>query len=224
MLKALICDVDNTLTDFIGMKKRCCTAAIEAMRRHGLTLSVDDALQNIFRIYDEEGWEEQEVFQKLIEKYHGKPDYRILAAGIVAYRNARPFALVPYADVREALEMLRAGGIKLAVVSDAPRLKAHIRLETIGLIKYFPHIITYDDTQKLKPDEAPFRLALERLGISPTEALFIGDNPGRDIVGARTVGMKTCWARYGCAWECEDPKADYTADSFRDVLLVLRNV
>jgi putative hydrolase of the HAD superfamily len=58
-------------------------------------------------------------------------------------------------------------------------------------------VVTYDDTQKRKPDPAPFSLALERLGVVAADAVMIGDWPERDVVGAKALGMTTVFARYG---------------------------
>ena len=155
MIKAIIFDLDNTLVDFIAMKQAAIKAAIVAMVDAGLKIPEDEAEKKIYEIYDEEGIEDQKVFDKFLDKELGKIDYRIHAAGIIGYRRAREAALVLYPHVQMALMELIKKGLKLAVVSDAPRLQAWLRLCQLNLHHFFDVVITYEDTKKRK-DKACF--------------------------------------------------------------------
>jgi putative hydrolase of the HAD superfamily len=46
-----------------------------------------------------------------------------------------------------------------------------------------------------KPDRQIFEAAQERLGVSATQSIFIGDHPQNDIVGPQALGMKAIWFR-----------------------------
>jgi len=46
-----------------------------------------------------------------------------------------------------------------------------------------------------KPNPEIFRIALNRLGLSPEETLFVGDSYDRDMMPARKIGMKTVWLK-----------------------------
>ena len=89
MIRAIVFDLDNTLVDFMSMKKLAVKAAIDAMIDAGLPLDRADAEREIFAIYDREGIEYQRVLDDLLETRMGAVDHKILAAGIVAYRRAR---------------------------------------------------------------------------------------------------------------------------------------
>jgi FMN phosphatase YigB (HAD superfamily) len=99
MLKAVIFDLDNTLVDFMLMKKQAIDAAINAMRDAGLKLSTDEIRHRIDQIYNERGIEFQSVFDELLYREFSKIDHKILSAGVIAYRRAREAALVPYPHV-----------------------------------------------------------------------------------------------------------------------------
>jgi len=161
MIKAVIFDLDNTLVDFIAMKHAAIRAAAVAMVDAGLKIPEDKAEKKIYEIYDEEGIEDQKVFDKFLKKELGQIDYRIHAAGIIGYRRAREAALVLYPHVQMALMELVKRGLKLAVVTDAPRLQAWLRLCQLNLHHFFDVVITYEDTNKRKPDPEPFEKALE---------------------------------------------------------------
>jgi putative hydrolase of the HAD superfamily len=94
MIKLVIFDLDNTLTDFVRMKEVSIEAAIQAMIDAGLLVPPDRIREEILKIYGYEGIEYQKVFNKLLVKLNGEVDYKILAAGIVGYRRAREAALV----------------------------------------------------------------------------------------------------------------------------------
>ena len=88
----------------------------------------------------------------------------------------------------EALGVLRARGLKLAVVSNWD-CSLPERLETLDLLSFFDTVVTSAEAGVPKPDPAPFRLALERLGTAPDRALHVGDEPS-DEQGAAAAGMR----------------------------------
>src|SRR3989344_2613018 len=207
MLKAVLFDLDNTLIDFISMKKRCTEAAVSAMIDAGLEISKKRAFDLMFEMYQKHGIEDHTIYQKFLQKYTKTVDYKILSAGIVAYRKVRSNELVPYPHVRNTLLALKKKGLKLGVVSDAPKMQAWLRLTEMNLVEFFDVVLGYEDTGKLKPSAAPFRKALMLMKLKPEEVLFVGDNPQRDILGARKVGMKTVLAKYRQV--VKKGKADY---------------
>ena len=85
-----------------------------------MRLSPGAVRERIDAIYKERGIEFQNVFDQLLYDVFQKVDYKILSAGIVAYRRAREAALVPYPHVNMTLLALLKRGIKLAVVVTPP--------------------------------------------------------------------------------------------------------
>lgn len=196
MIKAILFDIDNTLIDFMTMKHKCCEAAIDAMIDKGLNMKRDRALEILFKLYGKYGIEYQKIFQKFLKKVKGNIDYKILAHGIIAYRKIREFYLTPYPRVIPTLIQLKKK-YKLAIVSDAPRIEAWLRLTTMKLDDFFDVVITKGDVRKQKTTFAPYKAALKKLKVKPEEALMVGDRIDRDIKMAKSLGIKTCYARYG---------------------------
>lgn len=88
----------------------------------------------------------------------------------------------------ETLGALQASGRTLGVVSNSEgRLESF--LEQVGVRQYFAFVLDSAIIGINKPDPGIFRMALERAGVQPHEALFVGDNYPIDILGARRVGM-----------------------------------
>ena len=220
MIKAVIFDLDNTLIDFLKMKKLSCDAAINAMIDAGLNINKEKAVKELFSLYDKYGLEEKQIFQKFLKKVLRKIDYEVLASGIVAYRKVRTGYLEPYPHVNEVLFELKRRGIKLAIVSDAPRLKAWIRLVSMRINHLFDIVVAFEDTKKLKPSVEPFKVAFRKLKVNPQQCLMVGDRPERDIDGAKRLGMLTCFAKYGNP-KARGSRADYEISDIKELIEIV---
>ncbi len=209
MIKAVIFDLDNTLVDFMKMKRRAIEEAIPAMVDAGLEVTPEVASKIIDEIYKEQGIEYQQVFDEFLNRVLNKVDYKILSAGIVAYRRAREAALIPYPHVYSTLNKLLKMGIKMGIVSDAPTKEAWLRLAYLNFHHIVDAVVTFEDTGKRKPNPEPFQLILDKLNVKPNEALMVGDWAERDILGAAKLGMKTAFARYGDTFDTDAHNADF---------------
>jgi len=218
MLRAVIFDLDNTLTDFMRMKRVSVKAAIEGMIDAGLKMPPEQATEKLFDIYDREGIEDQRVFDRFLEEEFGEIDPMIHTAAIIGYRRGREYTLVLYPHVKKTLLALAKRGLKLAVLSDAPRYQAWSRLCYLQLPHFFDHVITFEDTAVRKPDPAPFLRAIELLEMHPDEVIMIGDWPARDMVGGSGVGIKTVYARYGDTSGATTSGADYEIDDISELV------
>ncbi len=232
MIKAVLFDLDNTLIDFMLLKRKSCEAAVNAMKESGLNVSKKKTLEVLFELYDRYGIEYKKIFQELLKKLTGRIDYRIVAEGVVAYRRVKMSYVKAYPNTRASLLKLREMGVKLAIVSDAPSVNAWIRLVEMGMQDFFDVVITFHDTGKAKPSPLPFRLALKKLKVRPEECLFVGDYVNKDIKGANALGMKTVFAKYGAVtlegrgrtrpYRPKTSGADYDITGISEVVEIVR--
>ncbi len=218
MIRAVIFDLDNTLVDFMKMKRRAIEEAIPAMIDAGLELSVEESNRVIDEIYKEQGIEYQQVFDAFLQRVLKKVDYKILSAGIVAYRKAREAALIPYPHVYSTLNKLLKLGIKMGILSDAPVKEAWLRLAYLNFHHIVDAVVTFEDTGQRKPHSAPFLAILDKLNVKPGEAIMVGDWAERDIIGAANVGMKTAFARYGDTFDTKSHNADYELNDVNELI------
>jgi HAD superfamily hydrolase (TIGR02253 family) len=218
MIKAIIFDIDNTLIDFMSMKKAASAAAAKAMIKAGLKDYPEDLADTLFSFYLDHGIESDDAFEEYLLQEYKTVDYRILASAVNAYLKDKYLHLKPYPGVVETLRELKRQGYKLGVVSDGVRLKAWMRLNEAGLDGYFDSVVTYDDTGQRKPAKEPFLLICDQLEVRPEECLMLGDWPERDVQGGKLAGMKTCLAKYG---QERPAKADYQIKAFKELLDVI---
>ncbi len=100
-----------------------------------------------------------------------------------------------YPGVHETLAALRERFTLVLLTNGAPGVQ---REKTVrpGLSEYFHHIVISGEFGFGKPDPRIFKYALALTGTAPDRALMVGDNPVRDIEGARRCGIGTAWVNY----------------------------
>ena len=227
MVKAIAFDLDNTLIDFLTFKQETAKAAAKAMVASGLDADFEDVRTKIWEVYDEYGVEYQKTFSTLLKKHYNITDVsefeKIQQAGISAYLKRKFEVLRPYPSVIPTLRKLKARGLLLCIVTDAPRNKAWQRLVISGLQDKFDFVVTRDDTTRHKPSTLPFRAMLRKAKLKPEDVLFVGDDPRKDIAGAKKVGMKTALAGYGWVLGLNSKvKPDFYLKRPSDILKIIK--
>ncbi|MEK6268910.1 MAG: pyrophosphatase PpaX [Planococcus sp. (in: firmicutes)] len=124
-----------------------------------------------------------------------------------------------YDGVAETLRLLKAQGLKMAIVSTKRSQTIRHGLELMGVADVFDVIVGLDHVSNPKPHPEPLQLALTQLNSSPDEALMIGDN-SHDIEGGKNAGVLTA----GVAWTAKGEdylakfKPDYMLQHISDLL------
>jgi putative hydrolase of the HAD superfamily len=113
--------------------------------------------------------------------------------------------LTPFPDAAPALAALRAGGLRLAVVSNWDCSLRSV-LSELGLAGAVDTIVVSAEAGALKPDAAIFHVALGQLRREPHEAVFVGDSLETDVFGARAAGLRALLLDRDSAMEA--PPAD----------------
>ena len=111
---------------------------------------------------------------------------------VAAFRAFEAGALEPYPGVRTALAELRAL-VPIGLVTDGDVEIQRRKLRALGLEPAFDAVVLSDalGREHRKPSAAPFRAALGELGVPADEAVYVGDHPGKDVVGATAAGLRT---------------------------------
>jgi putative hydrolase of the HAD superfamily len=107
----------------------------------------------------------------------------------------------PMEGAREALDGVRASGLRTAVVSNSDG-RAEVHLANADMLRGIEFVVDSHLVGIEKPDPAIFAVALARLGTAPERTLFVGDIRSVDEVGAAAAGMR---------FVLLDPSGDYAA-------------
>ena len=100
-----------------------------------------------------------------------------------------------YDGITDALNELKAKGIKLAVVTNKPQSSATLMVESIFKKDFFDAIVGAIEDAPKKPDPYPAIKALDILGCKPSEAIYFGDSD-IDVYTAKNAGIKAV----ACSW------------------------
>lgn len=124
-----------------------------------------------------------------------------------------------YPDAVSCLKALQSR-FYIGIIANQP-LGTADRMEKMGLAPYLDRIISSAEEGLAKPDPAIFRLALERAGCRPEQAVMIGDRLDNDIVPAKQLGMTTIWVKQGFGGlstpRTPEETPDFTVESLSDI-------
>ena len=128
----------------------------------------------------------------------------------------------PYPDTLPLLEKLAKAGYRMGVVSNCGDYAANCVLARFNLTGYFEITLSRNDVAYIKPSPEGLILALEKLGVSPDRALFIGDSVN-DILAAHGVSMPSCFLLGGesCVTGEDGSMATFQISSLSDLAHIL---
>lgn len=183
--KAVLFDLDGTLLDTLGDVGGTLNHVLEENGYPPRTMAEYRVLVgNGARMLTKESMPESAPEDEVDRIFVAYRDY---------YRDHPVTVTVPYAGIPELLETLKKSGVKAAVVTNKPDLTAK---RIIG--RFFPELMTVGDdgvhSRKPAPDNV-FR-ALDELGVSPSEALYVGDSEV-DAATAKNAGTDAAIVGWG---------------------------
>ena len=123
---------------------------------------------------------------------------RLLAAYRAFNRRTHDEMAQLFPNTLTALGALFAAGLPMAIVTSKSRMMAERAIDLFDLGRFFPIVVSADDTTVHKPDPAPVLLGAERLGVDPARAVYVGDSPA-DIESGKGAGAATVGATWGVA-------------------------
>jgi HAD superfamily hydrolase (TIGR01549 family) len=95
-------------------------------------------------------------------------------------------------EALDALMSRLANRYKLGIISNLKKSHMLEVLNALGLSpEWFPLMVTEDIVKEIKPAAEPFLKAVELAACSPSECVYVGDSPTKDMQPAKGVGMKT---------------------------------
>jgi putative hydrolase of the HAD superfamily len=159
-------------------------------------------------------------------KFHNLNSKELVTKVVQIYREHNP-QIHPYPEVKELLQRLHLN-YRLGLVSDGYVEVQKRKLISLNLISFFDIIVFTEELGRefWKPNPQPFNFILQRLNIRGPDAVYIADNPIKDFLGARKVGMWTVRVRRldGLYSHMEPQSFEYASDIEIEALVGLEAV
>jgi putative hydrolase of the HAD superfamily len=129
-------------------------------------------------------------------------------------------------NVRPVLDKLKAGGLRLGIVSNAAYRPDLMRrqLEHLGLLGYFDAATFSSEVGMRKPHRAIYEDALAKLAVEPQAAIFVGDRLREDVEGPRRLGMRTVLLRELRRDEATQGSPDFVIDRLTELIPIVERL
>jgi putative hydrolase of the HAD superfamily len=191
MIKAALFDLDGTLLDrdesvFLFINKQF--ERLNELLGHIPKMTY---VQRFIEL-DNHGyvWKDK-VYQQLVNEFEiSKITWEnLLKDYIYQFKNN----CVPFTNLQFVLEELKRKNIVLGMITNGKGQFQMDNIKALGIESYFDTILVSELEGIKKPEPEIFIRALERLNVSPSESVFIGDHPNNDVKAAQNVGMTGIW-------------------------------
>ncbi len=211
MIKAVLFDFDGTLIDTNELIFKSYRKAFKEV----LNRDIDD--EEILKLYG------RPLYGSLME--YGEP-------GEMLYKVYREFNEVQhdllvksFDGVYEGVKEIWDKGYKTGIVTSKRMHLVKRGLDLIGIADFFDVIITPDDTKKGKPDPEPVLLGCKKLGVLPSETIYVGDSVF-DMQAAKAAGTQLCAVKYTLTnhQNLLEFKPEFFVDSIAELAKELRGI
>ena len=188
MIRAIIFDLDDTLYDEMQFV-RGGFEAVSSYTSKNANVNQNVVYQLLLDVLEKHG--RGQTFDIALKKL-GLYNKNLIPKLVEVYRTHKP-KLSLYSEVRTVLSTLRKQGYKLGLITDGNVEVQRNKVEALKIKDFFDCIIFSDEygIEKQKPNPFPYQKAMEELKVSARETIYIGDNPYKDFVSAKKLGIHT---------------------------------
>jgi HAD superfamily hydrolase (TIGR01509 family) len=188
LYRALLFDLDGTLaeTDSLHLP-----TWVNILRPYGIEIDKEFYRERI------SGRSNSKIVEDLLPDLSAKEGRDLADAKEASFRE-RADELEPLPGLLDFMREAKDRGLSLALVTNAPEENVEAMLLALEVREFFDEVVLSDEVGPVKPDPAPYRAALNRLGVAPEEALAFEDSTSGIAssvgVGIPTVGIASTQA------------------------------
>jgi putative hydrolase of the HAD superfamily len=203
---AIVLDLDGTVLDNSGLADaaaQACALVSGTLGRVDMERLLSANTEAWAQVWDEvenacwlghmDGYAaSREAWRRSLEAC-GCNDASALEFAFSQYRCLAQATFRLYSDVQGFLDYAAARGIRLGLVTNGPSDVQRDKVDALGISRHIRAVVISGEHGVAKPDPAIFEVALDLLGVGPSEAWCVGDSLDHDIAGALSVGMTALW-------------------------------
>ena len=194
--KAILFDLDGTLWDRNGAVRALVTEQHGQLHEWLGHIPQRDYVERVVQLDDNGRFDKSLLYQTIGSEFGlSEPAVSLLHTDFWA--RFQVFT-VPFPEVIETLHHLRRVGVKLGIVTNGSTRVQEAKITQLGVSDLMDVVLISEREGVRKPDAEIFHRGLTRLGVSPSDAWFVGDNPYDDVAGAAAAGLRSFWR------ECDD--------------------
>jgi putative hydrolase of the HAD superfamily len=203
MIEAILFDFGQTLVDssegFRTAEHNAQRKLFAELNGHTWDEFIDRYRQTRKAIQDQSQFSRVEIWHSVYESFDLAPDFGHLVTWEREYWQTVNRLTTLFPETMHVLDELQHD-YRLALISNTQgeaESEGHRLREFPALAQFFEVIIVSGENRiNAKPDPQPFRLCLEKLGIAPHAAVYVGDDYHIDISGAHDVGIQPVWLKH----------------------------
>ncbi len=140
---------------------------------------------------------DRDIIDKAFHRWDAKPELKIPDVEVFKYDLYANFDMLQkeiqlHEGFLDLMQILKARGIKTAIVTSTLRPTLDRVLTLLNCDSLFDTTLSWEDTERNKPDPDPLLLAMERLDSKPEETIMIGDNEV-DILAGHAAHVTGIW-------------------------------
>ena len=183
-VKVVLFGIEDVLYDSLIHMSTARLNAVRAMIEDGLPTEVETTYKVLEEVVDGYGLDYTRHFDELLKRLGLRWNPRVIASGVVAYRETSSAYLRPFPDTVPTLLGLRDKGYRIAIVSAGRAVKQWQKLVQLGLKHLFHEVIISEELGFEIFDSGLFREVLDRFSLEPQDSIFVGSQIEPDIAAA----------------------------------------
>jgi len=221
LIKAVIFDLDDTLyEEFQFVKSGFLSVSVYMAKNYGI--DKEKFYEILIKILEQHG--RGKIFDIALEKMDLFNE-DLVKSLVYIYRSHEPMIKL-HDDLQEILSDLKKE-YKLGLITDGDSKVQRNKVRALKIEKYFDSMIFSDEfgIDKRKPHLFPYKQALKQLNIQAREAIYVGDNPNKDFIGAKKLNINTIRilnGEYKNIKLDEKYEADYNIDRFEELNRIIK--
>ena len=194
--KAVFFDFDDTLQSRAGAYRMYCEDFLD---RYFPGLSDEEKVRKMDEMEEhvDGGYKSREEYwPEMIDLWGWKdaPELSVLTDDFNSRFGLKVDMLPDSVDV---IKQLKQRGYILGMITNGNSKLQNTKLDTAGIRGLFDVVVVSDDIGIWKPEAGIFEYAMNKVGVTAEQSVYVGDHPVNDIQGALNARMQPVWMNYG---------------------------